>query len=46
MKDELGEKIMEEFVGLKCYSYLMNDGKVNKKSKMNKKMCDKKMSYV
>ena len=39
MKDELGGKIMEEFVGLrpKCYSYLMNDGKVDKKAKGAKK---------
>ena len=39
MKDELGGKIMEEFVGLrpKCYSYLMNDGKVDKKAKGTKK---------
>ena len=39
MKDELGEKIMEEFVGLrpKCYSYFMNDGKVDKKAKGTKK---------
>ena len=39
MKDELGGKIMEEFVGLKpkCYSYLMDDGKVDKKTKGAKK---------
>ena len=39
MKDELGGKIMEQFVGLrpKCYSYLMNDGKVGKKAKGPKK---------
>ena len=38
MKDELGGKIMEEFVGLrpKCYSYLM-DGRVDKKAKGTKK---------
>ena len=39
MKDELEGKIMEEFVGLrpKCYSYLMDDGKVDKKAKGTKK---------
>ena len=39
MKDESGGKIMEKFVGLrpKCYSYLMNDRKVDKKVKGTKK---------
>ena len=39
MKDELGGKIMEELVGLrpKCYAYLMNDDKVDKKAKGTKK---------
>ena len=39
MKDKLGGKIMEEFVRLrtKCYSYLMDDGKVDKKAKGTKK---------
>ena len=39
MKDELGREIMEELVGLrpKCYSYLMNDGKVDKTAKGRKK---------
>ena len=39
MKDELGGKIMEEFMGLKskCYSYLIDDGKVDKKAKGTKK---------
>ena len=39
MKDELGGKIMEEFVGLrpKCFSFLMNDGKVDNKAKGTKK---------
>ena len=48
MKDELGGKIMKEFIGLrpKCYSYLTEDGNVDKKSKRNKKMCDKKRNYV
>ena len=34
----LGGKITEEFFGLrpKCYSYLMNDGKVDKKPKGTK----------
>ena len=38
MKDEIGRKIMEKFVGLrpKCFSYLMNDGKVDKKAKGTK----------
>ena len=44
MKDELGRKIMREFIGLrpKCYSYLTDDGNIDKKSKRNKKLCDKK----
>ena len=39
MKDELGGKIMEEFVGLrpKCYMYLMDDGKVDKTAKGTEK---------
>ena len=45
MKDELGRKIMREFIGLrpKCYSYLKDDRNVDKKSKRNKKLCDKKI---
>ena len=39
MKDELGENILEEFIGLrpKSYSYLMDNGKVDKKAKGTKK---------
>ena len=39
MKDELGGKVVEEFVGLipKCYSYLMDDERVDKKAKGTKK---------
>ena len=39
MEDELGGRIMKEFIGLspKCYAYLMDDGKVDKKAKETKK---------
>ena len=39
MKDELGEKIMTEFVALrpKIYSYLPDDGNSDKKAKGTKK---------
>ena len=39
IKDELGGKIMTEFVALrpKTYSYLMDDGESDKKAKGTKK---------
>ena len=39
MKDELGEKIMTEFIALraKTYSYLMDDGNTDKRTKGTKK---------
>ena len=39
MKDKLGGKVMQEFGALrpKTYSYLMDDGKSNKKAKGTKK---------
>ena len=39
MKDEMGGKIIKQLVCLnpKCYSYLMSDGKVDKKAKGTKK---------
>ena len=45
MKDELGGKIVTEFVTLrpKTYSYLTDDGKENKKAKGTKKCVIKKM---
>ena len=52
IKDELGGKIMKEFVGLtpKSYSYLMDDGEVDKKAKGTKKCvikrCLKFNNYV
>ena len=45
MKDELGGKIITEFVTLrpKTYSYLIDDGKGDKKAKGTKKCVIKKM---
>ena len=45
MKDELGGKIIEEFVTLrrKTYSFLTDDGKEDKKAKGTKKCIIKKM---
>ena len=44
MKDELGGRIMKEFFGLgsKCYSYLMDDGEVDKRAKVIKKCVRKR----
>ena len=44
MKDELGRKIMNDFIGLrpKCYSYSTDDGNVDKKAKGTKKGVIKK----
>ena len=44
MKNELGGRIMKEFIGLrpKCYSYLTDDGNVDKKAKGTKKCVIKK----
>ena len=44
MKDELGEKIMTEFVALrpKTCSYLMDNGNSDKEAKGTKKMRNKK----
>ena len=46
MKDELGGKIMTKFVGLKAktYSYLIDDGSEDKKTKGTKKRVIKRKS--
>ena len=38
MKEELGGKMMKEFIGLrpKCYSYLTDNGNIDKKAKETK----------
>ena len=47
MKDELGGRIIKEFIGLrpKCYSYLTDGGNVDKKAKGTKR-CVIKRNYV
>ena len=44
MKDELGGNIITKFVGLKAksYSYLIDGGSEDKKSKGHKKVCHEK----
>ena len=44
MTNEWGGKIMKKFIRLiaKTYSYLIDDGSENKKSKKDKKVCHKK----
>ena len=48
MKDELGGKIMTEFVAHrpKRHSHLIDDGSNNRKAKGTKKMCNKKNTQV
>ena len=45
MKDELGRRIMREFITLrpKAYTYLTDDGKEDKKAKGTKKCVIKRM---
>ena len=44
MKDELGRKIIVKYFGLRkrTYSYLIDGGSEDKKSKTHKKVCHKK----
>ena len=43
MKHELGRKIMTELLAaMKTYSYFINDGDENNKSKRHEKVCHKK----
>ena len=46
MEDELGGKIMKEFVGLraKTYSYLIDNGSEDKKAKGTKKCVVKRLN--
>lgn len=46
--DELGERIMEEFVTLrpKMYSYLTDNGHVDKGLKGTQKVCNIMISYI
>ena len=47
MKDELGEKIITKFLGLrtKIYSYLIDDGSTDEKAKGTKKCVIKKKKF-
>ena len=44
MKNGLGGKIKNKFIGLKAktYSYLIDDGREDKKGKSHKKVCHKR----
>ena len=44
MKDELGEKLMKELIGLRTGtdSYLIDNSNADKKGKSNKKVCEKR----
>ena len=48
MKDKLGLKIVTKFVRLraKTYSYLIDGGSEDKKSKMRKNVCHKKKTLI